>query len=273
VDLSEIFPDTGEKFLCAIYVGRNPITGSMVSFMRNNYTETAGVEEPDLKDGPATTVCFQRFSMIEFVKPAVDQIWFCYMKSSAQAECAERSQAYYNQGIYFLVAFVFFLACLGFIMRDMPEFEKPLLWFTRLLVHLELGLVCVGLLMEYTRVQGAMFSVLAILTNFLCGFLFMMPYQVMEWMDENNPFNIAYLLAMCFCPCFTVEFVSYWPGVIRLVSKWPVLIGLVSFLIKIPIYNWWAEARRKGAGTEDDADARTANSFKYVSVPTNEAAA
>lgn len=218
IDLHRLFGDA-EIFTCGIFVKLVGFNRQPAPFHESNLTATLGIEDPRPSDGPAGMICFQRWTLVEFLKPHIQDLWFCYMASSAVHVCNHNRDIFYFQGEIFIGVFIMFLAMLGFIMRDLPEFEIPLVWFTRLLVNMELGLVCVAFFIKVTPGIGELnICILAYFTNIAMSYVLFVPYWVAEWCDEDSPFNTAYLLALSFSPAFLCEFMTYYPGFITLVS-------------------------------------------------------
>jgi hypothetical protein len=227
VDLGHLFRDSGD-FTCTIYVGHDS-RGQPVPFVKSNVSARFA---PKLKDGPAESVCFQRWTMTEFFKPAVGELWFCYMPATAASVegCRSLADAFYFQGKIFVCIFIFFLGVLGWIMADMPEFETPLVWFTRLLLNLELGLVSTAFLLErWFDTESPTFFVAAFFLDIFGAWLLFVPYYIMERLSEDSPFNTSYLLFLAFSPCFLMEFMSYWSHFMLLVRHLPLLTGFLSF--------------------------------------------
>lgn len=226
VDLGRLFPDPGD-FHCTIYVALDG-RGQPLAFVKSNISTSF---DPKPKDGPAKRVCFQRWTMTEFFKPFVTELWFCYMPVDTVPGCAAEADSFYMQGKIFVVVFLFFLSVLGWIMADMPEFETPLVWFTRFLLSMEFGLLSCGLLLEtWYDTESVTYFVLAFALNVIGCIIAFVPYWVMEHMSEDSMFNTAYLLMLAFSPCFLVEFMSYWSHFILLVAHQPLLIGMIAFL-------------------------------------------
>merc|ERR1719197_2432444 len=133
--------------------------------------------------------------MTEFFKPFVQELWFCYMPETDWDVCKRQANEFYTQGKIFVVVFIFFLAVLGWIMADMPEFETPLVWFARMLLMLELGLLsCAFLLERWYDTENASYFLLAYALDIGGGYMCFIPYWVMEYVSEDSPFNTAYLL-------------------------------------------------------------------------------
>merc|ERR1712032_1519173 len=127
------------------------------------------------------------------------------MPKSGVSSCKKERLEYYTQGKIFVITFLFFLAVLGFIMADVEEFEKPLVWFTRLLLNFELGLLSCGFLLErWQDTQGVVYFLLAYVMDVVGVYIVMVPYWIMEWRSQDSPFNTAYLLACAFTPCFLI---------------------------------------------------------------------
>merc|ERR1719162_1039405 len=80
----------------------------------------------------------------------------------------------------------------------------------------------------------------------------------MESMNENSPFNTAYLLGMAFSPAFLCEFMSYYSGFITLVSHYPLLVGTLAFFTSGSI-NYYAENR----SLREDAEALSTRALNY----------
>jgi len=272
VDLGLLFPQTGD-FLCTIFVALDS-RGQPLTFKKSNTSERF---KPKLKDGPASSVCFQRWTMTEFFKPVVEELWFCYMPQTGVQHCQDVANTFYFQGKIFICVFIFFLGVLGWIMSDMPEFETPLVWFTRLLLNLELGMVSVAFLLErWYDIESPTFFLAAFFLDIIGGVALFCPYYIMERISEDSPFNTAYLLLLAFSPCFLMEIISYWSHFILLVGHLPLLIGFLAFIstaLAIRYWNFVREARE----LSDEGIARMASLNKidkasYVSVPTDEPA-
>merc|ERR1711972_528915 len=153
---------------------------------------------------------------------------------SGESNCKRGAGQFYTQGGIFICLFLCLLGALGFIMRDMPEFETPLVWFSRLLLNLELGLLTVGfLLTRWKDTESFRFFLTAFGMNIILSMLVFLPYHIMEWINEDSPFNTAYLLLVAFSPCFLAEFTSYWAHFICLVGHYPLLVGFVAFVCKV----------------------------------------
>jgi len=215
--------------------------------------------------------------MTEFFRPFVSELWFCYMPTTGEASCQENAQSFYMQGKIFVVVFVFFLAVLGWIMADMAEFETPLVWFTQFLLNMEFGLLSCGFLLEWwPDTEGVSFYLLAYIIDVAATWLAFIPYRVMESINENSPFNTAYLLLMAFSPCFLMEFMSYWSHFILLVGHQPLLVGFVSFITWYLAHRYLQYLMEKRE--EEDEDIQRTKSQKsldqgsYMSVPTDEPA-
>lgn len=272
VDLGLLFSEPGD-FICTIYVALDS-SGQPFAFTKSNLSEGF---KPKLKDGPAHSVCFQRWTMTEFFRPFVSEIWFCYMPEMGETSCLEHAESFYTQGKIFVVVFVFFLAVLGWIMADMAEFETPLVWFTRFLLNMEFGLLSCGFLLEFwSDTEGVSFYLLAFIMDVAMAILAFVPYNIMEHINENSPFNTAYLLLMAFSPCFLMEFMSYWSHFILLVGHQPLLVGFVSFFAQY-LFNRYRDYLVAKREEEDEGIARKASHMSidqasYVSVPTDEPA-
>jgi len=273
VDLGLLFSADGD-FICTIYVAEDKITGQPFMFKKSNLSAHL---DPKLKDGPASSVCYQRWTMAEFFKPRVSELWFCYMPASSADHCQKKKAEFYTQGKLFCVIFIFFLSVLGYIMSDMPQFETPLKWFARLLLNLELGMVSVGfLLTRLDDTEGALFFFLAYLIDVILGLLLFVPYYVMEFVNEDSPFNTAYLLTLAFSPCFLMEFMSYWSHFILLVGHQPLLVGCIAFLstvLGIRFWDYYEEYmeeynEERELSRKDKQDA--IDKMSYASVPTEE---
>jgi hypothetical protein len=231
VDLARLFPGT-DPFGCTIFVGEDS-RGQPMAFRTSNLTSQLGVQVADMRDGPAREVCFQRWTMTQFFKPRVSELWFCYMPREEMNRCTEKAAEFYFQGQVFIGLFLILLGALGFIMRDMPEFETPLVWFSRLLLNLELGLLCVGfLLLQMEDTESFTFFLAAWAMNIGASIVVFLPYHLMERLNEDSPFNTAYLLLVAFSPCFLLEFASYWSHFIVLVDHLPLAVGGVAFITK-----------------------------------------
>lgn len=271
VDLSLLFPDA-DDFVCAVYVGFDTL-GQPYSFVKSNLSSQ--FSKPKLKDGPASSVCFQRWTMTEFFKPFVSELWFCYMPKAMVEHCDKQSTEFYMQGKLFIVVFCFFLAILGYIMADLPEFEAPLVWFTRLLLNLELGLLSCGLLLEkWYDTENASYFILAYVLDVAGGVLLFCPYWIMERISEDSPFNTAYLLLLAFSPCFLMEFMSYWSHFILLVGHQPLLIGFVAFSTSALFMRYYAHLKAHWEASKVDIERRDSSDdidkASYASVPTDE---
>merc|ERR1712072_986976 len=217
--------------------------------------------------------------MAEFFKPSVSELWFCYMPIEGAESCGKSAKEFYLQGKIFVVVFIFFLAVLGWIMADMPEFETPLVWFARLLLNLELGLVSCGFLLgRWYDTESATFFILAYVLVVAGGALLFVPYYVMEWWSEDSPFNTAYLLLLAFSPCFLMEFMSYWSHFILLVGHQPLLIGFMAFSTTAIASRYYTHVVAYLNLKEDDesiqrrASMDSIDKASYVSVPTDEPA-
>jgi len=272
VDLATLFPPTDlETFMCTIFVEKDR-KGQPIPFKKSNYSANF---HPKLQDGPANSVCFQRWTMTEFFKPKVSELWFCYMKPERVMPCLKEKNEYYFQGKIFIIVFLFFLCVLGVIMSDMPEFETPLVWFTRLLLNLELGMISVAFLLTRNgATESPEFFACAFFLDVVMALFLFCPYHVMEFLSEDSPFNTAYLLLLAFSPCFLMEFMSYWSHFILLVGHLPLLIGALAFVMTalgLSYFHFVLDERAKIA--LEDGDARSLNSLEkqsYASVPTEE---
>merc|ERR1712013_367891 len=158
-------------------------------------------------------------------------------------------------------------------MRDMPEFETPLVWFSRLLLNLELGLLTVGfLLTKWKDCESWRFYLAAFGLNIIASLLVFLPYHIMEWINEDSPFNTAYLLLVAFSPCFLAEFMSYWAHFICLVGHYPLLVGFVAFVCKVSCIQYVNIL----TSDDDDEDEEMTNNMSptdqiaYASVPTTD---
>jgi len=273
VDLDALYPPSvpEQKFMCTIFVEKD-LKGQPIPFKKSN---SSAQFHPKLQDGPANSVCFQRWTMTEFFKPKVSELWFCYMTPDKVRGCTKEKNEYYFQGKIFIIVFLFFLCVLGVIMSDMPEFETPLVWFTRLLLNLELGMISVAFLLTRNgATESPEFFACAFVLDVVGAMALFCPYHIMEWVSEDSPFNTAYLLLLAFSPCFLMEFMSYWSHFILLVGHLPLLIGALAFVITslgLHYYHFVLDERAKIAAEDDDA--RTLNSLEkqsYTSVPTEE---
>lgn len=273
VDLGKLFPDAGD-FVCTIYVGLDS-RGQPFTFAKTNSSRDF---DPKIKDGPADSVCFQRWTMTEFFKPFVSELWFCFMPKSGMDACRQQADEFYTQGKFFVVVFVLFLAVLGWIMADMPEFELPLVWFSRLLLSLELGMLAIAFLLErWYDTESPVFFMIAYFMNVIGAAILFIPYWVMEKLSEDSPFNTAYLLLLAFSPCFLMEFMSYWSHFILLVGHQPLLIGVIAFSTTAVAIQYLNRLKEHFGEVEEDHIGRSVsmNSIdkaSYVSVPTSEPA-
>jgi len=273
VDLGLLFPTPGD-FWCTIYTAVDE-RGQPFAFKQTNISSKL---EPKIKDGPAHSVCFQRWTMTEFFKPIVEELWFCYMPATGMKRCNEQANEFYTQGKIFIVVFILFLGILGFIMSDMQEFETPLVWFSRLLLNLEFGMLSVGFLLErFEDTEGPAFFIAAYLIDVFAAIVLFIPYYVMEHFSEDSPFNTAYLLLLAFSPCFLMEFMSYWSHFILLVGHQPLLVGFIGFGTTALAIQYLHKVREHFGEPDEESIARresqhSIDKASYVSVPTEEPA-
>jgi hypothetical protein len=190
--------------------------------------------------------------------------------------CQEEGGAFYFQGGIFIVLFIFFLGVLGWIMADMPEFETPLVWLTRLLLNVELGMISVAFLLErWSDTESPTFFLGAFFLDIVAALLLFVPYYIMERLSEDSPFNTAYLLLLAFSPCFLMEFMSYWSHFVLLVGHLPLLIGFMSFVVtalSIRFRRFMQEFVDEDAEAEEAHAQRSFDAEKasYASVPTQD---
>jgi len=273
VDLAALFPGTGD-FACTVYIGSDSL-GQHYEFRKTNLSRRFA-EKPPLQDGPAEAVCYQRWTMYEFFKPAVSELWFCYMPKAEVASCLKQRSEYYTQGKIFVITFLFFLAVLGWIMADLPEFEQPLVWVARFLINLELGLVSCGFLLErwHEGHSSVTFFLLAYVMDVVGVYAVMVPYWIMEWRSQDSAFNTAYLLLCAFSPCFLMEFMSYWSHFVLLVRHYPLLIGIVGFTttaLAVRFYDQVTDTVEEDVeGIARIASMKSMGKASYTSVPTDE---
>lgn len=277
VDLAMLYPDPGD-FMCSIYVAMDS-SGQAFTFRKTNLSS---MFKPKLRDGPASSMCLQRWTMTEFFKPVVSELWFCYMETSNADHCDRTREQFYTQGKIFMCVFVFFLGVLGWIMADMAEFEKPLVWFTRFLLNLELAMVAVAYLLTsgWRDTESPLFFLAAFVMDVVGAAILFVPYYVMEYLREDCFFNTAYLLLLAFSPCFLMEFMSYWSKFIVLVGHYPLLIGALAFITSASAlqYKQYLDDYVKEGGNEKveaskhQAELETVERGSYASVPTEEPA-
>lgn len=274
VDLARLFGADTSDFYCAVYVGLDS-RGTPFTFVKSNVSAHL---KPQLRDGPASSVCYQRWTMTQFFRPYVAELWFCYMASSAVEDCETASSQFMTQGKIFMVVFIFFLGVLGWIMADMPEFEKPLIWFARFLLHLEMGMVSVAILLmlfdEYLAGRPFSFFFTGFLFDVIGGIVLFIPYWTMEHINEDSFFNTAYLLLLAFSPCFLLEFFSYWSRFIDLVGHLPLLVGATGFgftaSLLTQINKYLESLEEAKEGIDRQASTASIDRASYASVATDE---
>lgn len=234
--------------------------------------------KPELKDGPASKVCFQRWTMTEFFKPVVSELWFCYMVSANADHCDTSRDDFYTQGKIFMCVFVFFLGVLGWIMADMAEFERPLVWFTRFLLNMEMAMVTVACLLcsGWRATESPWFYLTAYGGGVVGALVLFIPYYIMEHIREDFFGNTAYLLLCAFSPCFLMEFMSYWSHFILLVEHKPILVGMISFASSAGTMRFIHIFQEAGDNHEAEVEIQRQESSKaldrgsYASVPTDD---
>jgi len=274
VDLRRLFPDPGE-FVCTIYTALDS-TGQPYTFEKGNVSKHF---KPELKDGPASNVCFQRWTMTEFFKPVVSELWFCYMVTTNADHCDTSRKNFYIQGKIFMCVFIFFLGVLGWIMADMAEFERPLVWFTRFLLNMEMAMVTVACLLAsgWKGTESMLFYLVAYGGGVVGPFILFIPYYVMEHIREDFFGNTAYLLLLAFSPCFLMEFMSYWSHFILLVEHKPLLVGMIAFASSAGTMRFIHIAQEAGDNHEAEVEIARQKEEEieldrgsYASVPTDD---
>mmetsp|Transcript_120721 Transcript_120721/g.341379 ORF Transcript_120721/g.341379 Transcript_120721/m.341379 type:complete len:418 (-) Transcript_120721:155-1408(-) len=231
VNLDEIFDEDNKDFECSIFVGRDLDSDEPLELATNITLPSFFPRGGAVVEGPGSSVCFQRWTLQRFFCPSVTELWFCYMPEAGWPKCMENNSKKNQQGVVFLVAGVIFMAVLGYIMRDLPEFETPLLWFTRLLLCMELGVVAVAQLLKAGADAGPGFELVAVVLVLFAQYTLLVPYRILEHFTENSPFNTFYLLFLAFSPCYVGETMSYYSAFPLLIDKWPIAMGLVAFLL------------------------------------------
>lgn len=216
--------------------------------------------------------------MTEFFKPVVAELWFCYMISTNADHCDTTRDDFYIQGKIFMCVFVFFLGVLGWIMADMEQFERPLVWFTRFLLNMEMAMVSVAFLLAsgWEDTESPMFFLIAYVGGVVGAVVLFIPYYVMEHIREDFFGNTAYLLLLAFSPCFLMEFMSYWSRFILLVGHQPLLIGFISFTTSagamrfIHFVQDYREEYQEEVEMERQLSAKSLDRGSYASVPTDD---
>jgi len=228
VQLSTLFAGALD-YTCAIYMSIDPATGYPYELSVGNLTGYI----PDYRNGVGDQVCYQRWDLNMYFQPWVDEMWFCYMSEndSATELCVESTRTKNVEGALILFSGMVFLVLLAYIMRESPEFEKPLSWLAQFVLFLELGLFAVATLLR-TGQDSGLFPCAAVIIILVAQYFILLPYRLAQQFLRSSPFNTAYLLILAFSPCVSAEIMSYTAAFPLLITKWPCALGVFTYALE-----------------------------------------
>jgi hypothetical protein len=199
---------------------------------------TTGIH-PKLVGNPGNEVCLQRWTLLQFFMPAVDQFWFCYLPQDRWPACEEGIGTFVMQGEGFVVLMLVGLAPLSYLMRKQTPLAWALTWGSRLLLNLELALVSVAVLVHWGYDGEAVkLAVFAFVGTVVVFNVLMLPHRCCiscgdQAVDLCKALAMWYLFAVTFSPCAVAEIMSYWPALTLIVLHRPMLIGIAAFGVEI----------------------------------------
>jgi len=242
MDLNELFYGndplvavTEHTYTCAIYMGTNATAQAAYPFRATDSSTAFGFVPTDIDDGPGIEVCFQRWTLLEFFRFEIDELWFCYMKQDEWPLCQEQSDMYVKTGWFFYIGLFIALAVISFTLPAIPECSCVLLWLARALLNWELGLMCIHYLLAHGYERDAFrFFGVSVLTVIVLSTLVFLPYQIAECFRRQNAFGTFYLMIICISPTVIFEHVlAYERRFPMMIHYQPTTIGAVGFFFEV----------------------------------------
>eukprot|EP00931_Biecheleriopsis_adriatica_P074464 TRINITY_DN48515_c0_g1_i1.p1 TRINITY_DN48515_c0_g1~~TRINITY_DN48515_c0_g1_i1.p1 ORF type:complete len:380 (+),score=58.19 TRINITY_DN48515_c0_g1_i1:70-1209(+) len=220
-----------EDMICEVYA--TDVDGGEVD-LASNHDIRYGKPEKDEKSNGGNSVCRQRWTLSEFLKPRVETMWFCYLPESNWPACERGLYEFYVRDLAFWsVGLVIGLAALSYTMANQRHFSWALLWCARFLVNMEMGVIAVGVLVRHAGITDAATMYAAALGIIvLSSTILITPAVLLEHYEGCHCWAVLILLLLCFSPCFTFEVMSYYPAFPLLLDYSPLLLGLIGFVVE-----------------------------------------
>lgn len=195
--------------------------------------EDEALKKPSASKGDqGLAVCQQRWTLLQFFHVRAHEFWFCYVPEARVSKCLEERHTFvYVQGMAFISSIVAFFAVLAFIMQKQGGLIWALLWTSRVLLNMMLGMAAVGLLL-YWGLDGEQvrFSIVATLLAIGMFNVLFLPFCFLEFC----PFPcVFYLMVLTLSPTVLAEVMSYYPTLPLLLNHRPMIIGTVSFAVEV----------------------------------------
>jgi len=191
--------------------------------------------KPTLHSGDE--ICQQRWTLLRFLKPSSDELWFCYMPEGAWPQCEEKLVHYDMQGFAFLGASLLLLSVIAYVMRHQTQFTICIEWLAVFILNMAVAFAGVKYLidrdMDFNRMS---FSATAMAIVISGSNLLYLPYAILKWCDVSNTLSLLYLLIVAYSPCVFLDRMSYYQSLPLLMGHQPALLGFFGFSVEVLKY-------------------------------------
>eukprot|EP00928_Gymnodinium_smaydae_P037973 TRINITY_DN26296_c0_g1_i1.p1 TRINITY_DN26296_c0_g1~~TRINITY_DN26296_c0_g1_i1.p1 ORF type:complete len:450 (-),score=105.51 TRINITY_DN26296_c0_g1_i1:21-1370(-) len=221
IDLNRVFDGAGNA-TCAVYVRDGNVDWQV---------EVIG-HEPEYTWAAGSALCGQRWHLAHLLYRRERELWFCYMEPGSWEQCVDDAETVRLQGAMSFAAGTVFAALLGYVARDLRQFEVALAWAVRPLFCSVLGIWAVARLLDAgLDPRGVALHVVAVVVVVVMQHLLLVPYRVSLRWSHLSAARVWLLLLLAVSPCLYADAMCYYAPFALLVAQSPVRLGLIAFAL------------------------------------------